>query len=131
MAKRKGYRKEPTEYILNFEAPEFNGLEIRARSVSLRELFELQELQEKSATDVTSAREVIMKMASVITGWNIEDDDGNPIPATYDALAEYEMAFVMAIFNAWMQSMSTVPKPQDGNSSGTATSLELSLPMDA
>ena len=130
MGKRPGYRREKPLYKLTFADDEFDGLEVVAKSLPLGEFFELQRLQEKANTDPDVAEQVIGRLADVLTGWNLEDDDGQPVPCTFEGIKQQDLPFVLAIFQAWMEAVASVPNRSRGNSNDGETSLELSIPME-
>jgi hypothetical protein len=130
MSKR-GFRRERTLFALKFEDPEFEGLEVMAKSMPLRDYFAIQKLQDKADTDPEAAEELLRKLASVIVSWNLTDEDDQPVPPTYEGLAEQELSFVMPVFFAWMQAVASVPNPSPGTSNGSGTSVEDSMPMEA
>ena len=130
MGKRGGYRREPTLYALKFEDDSFDGLEVMAKSLPLGEFFTLQRMQADASNDPDVAERVIRKLADVLVSWNLEDADGNAVPATYDGLAGQELSFVLAIFGAWMEAVASVPNLSPTASNGGGTSLEPSIPME-
>lgn len=165
MSKRKGYRRERPVYALHFEdedgdAGEFAGLEIKASSLTLQRLLELQSWQAMASLgDVDAAERVIERLADSIVAWNLEGEGGQPVPAAYaactvsgkagrpgspcpahakegaeaceyDGLCELDSLFVKTVMDAWMEAMAGVPKRSQENSSSGGTSLELSIPME-
>lgn len=129
-AKRKGFRREAPEYVLHFEDEQFDGLVVHAKSLPLREFFELQKLQLKSEEDAGAAEQIIRRMSDVIVSWNVEDDDDKPVPVSFESLISYDMTFILAIFNAWMEAVASVPNRSSGSSNAGETSLVPSIPMD-
>lgn len=83
MGKRGGYRREPTMYALKFEDPQFEGLEVMAKSLPLGEFLAMQRLQGRAAEDTDAAEQVLRKLASVLVSWNLEDEQGQPVPIQY------------------------------------------------
>lgn len=131
MGKRGGYKREKPLYKLVFEDEQFDGLEIMAKSLPLGEFLELQKLQARAVDDPDAGEQVIRRLSDVLVSWNLEDDDGQPVPATFDGLASQDFPFVLAIFQAWQEAVSSVPNRSPGGSNGGGTSPELSLPMEA
>lgn len=125
-----GYKREVQAYKLVFEDPQFEGLEVTAKSLALRELFALQGLQEKVATDPAALEKVIRTLADAVVKWNLTDDDDQPVPCDFDGLSGLDMAFVVAIIEAWISAMGGVPKAPLSASSAGGTSLEQSIPME-
>jgi hypothetical protein len=68
------------------------------------------------------------RFARVIVSWNVEDDDGQPVPPTVQTLLDQDFAFLMAIMNSWVTAMSQAPPPLPGTSGSGGTSPEASIP---
>jgi hypothetical protein len=49
-------------------------------------------------------------LAAHLLEWNVEDDDGRPVPATLDGVRSREPDEVMAIKQAWTDAMTTIPE---------------------
>ena len=166
MGKRGGYRRKPPLYALNFVPDEegaeneFDGLEVMARSLPLHEFLGLQRQQQAAQEGDPEAAEVIIRrLAGVIVSWNLEDDEGRPVPVAYavcrdggkpgspgepcsahqgdgaapcdyTGLVAYDMPFVLAVFYAWMNAVTSVPNLSKNDSNGGGTSQELSIPME-
>jgi hypothetical protein len=130
MSKRPGYKRQAPLYVLKFEDPQFEGLEVAAKSMPLGEFLALQKLQQAAQTDPDAQEQVIRKLAEVIHAWNLEDADDKPVPVTYEALLRFDMPFVLSIFYAWMEAVADIPNLSRPNSNSGETSRELSLPME-
>jgi hypothetical protein len=131
MGKRGGYKREPTLYNLQFEGdPSFDGLEVMAKSLPLKEFFALQKLQSVADSDPDAAEKVVRAFAGVLVSWNLTDEADQPVPASYDGLIEQEYGFVLRIFAAWMGAISSVPNLLLPGSNGGGTSPEPSIPME-
>jgi hypothetical protein len=57
-----------------------------------------------------------------LTAWNIEDDDGNPIPANADGMLMAPPAFVLALMELWQEATQAVPAPLDETSTDSSGS---------
>jgi hypothetical protein len=165
MGKRGGYRREKPVYKLIFADEEFDGLEVMAKSLPLGEFMELQKLQARATEDPGAAEKIVRTLGRVLVSWNLEDDDGKPVPAEYAVCAtsgkpgnpgqlcsadqagpgdegdpgdpcQYaglvgeDPPFVLAIFQAWMQVVASVPNSSPNDSNDGGTSPEQSIPMD-
>jgi hypothetical protein len=159
-ATRNRFKRQKTLYKLNFEGrPEVEGLEVTASSLPLGEFLALQRLQERTQQDATAAEQLIKRFASVIEDWNLDDEDGSPVPPVYaqctvsgqpgepglwcpehaseeEGACEYtglcscELGFVLTVFMAWMEAVASVPNHLLPPSNGGGTSLERSIPME-
>lgn len=116
-----GYQRKI--YKLVFDDPEMNGLEVRARSVSIGAMRKVQE---------TNDEFLMMELFSkALVSWNLEDD-GVPVPATLEGLQDQDADLVLAIVGAWMGTIAGVPdaSPLDDASNSGKPSLEASIPME-
>lgn len=129
-----GFRRTPTAYKLKFENPELDGLEVIARTLPLRDFLEINKLALSAADDVAKQTEqsevMVKKFAEALISWNLEDEDGKPVPATYKSLIAQELPFVMEIIQAWMEAVASVPKSSDSGSNGSGIFPEQSIPME-
>lgn len=127
----KGYRKKATIFKLIFDDPELNGLEVKCKSVSMGKLMEFVKLMEKKETNTLDEFEEICKMFSkVLVNWNLEDENGNSVPASYEGLMDQEPDFSMMLVLTWIDVMTNVSGPLVGNSLSGNKSLEASIPME-
>lgn len=128
-----GYRKKPKVYNLVFgEDNEFAGLQIQATGMPVGDMLEIVELHEKAdGNDVTATVDLLQRFASHLKGWNLEEEDGTPVPVTFEALMQQEIGFVLAIIEYWVQSISSVALDLGKDSNSGATSEEGRLPMEA
>jgi hypothetical protein len=126
-----GYRKPVKAYHLKFE--DMPGFEVTARSLPLGEFLHVTELAGLGKDDPGAAKaggELFRVFAASLMEWNLEDDFGDPVPATADGIMAQELDFMMRIVLAWVSAMSDVDTPLPGGSSGGGTSaLEQSIPM--
>lgn len=122
-------------YLLVFADPDFHGLEVRVRRVSfdaLRTAASLSEVDvekaragQMSGFDLEKIDRLIEQFAAALIGWNLEDEQGQPVPATLEALRGQDIALVLELVDAWMHAVSqsempTRPEPVD----------EAELPME-
>jgi hypothetical protein len=117
-------------YKLAFEgAPEFEGLEVTARGMSVGQYLEVTNLAESK--DVGSVDRLLRRFADALVSWNVKDEDGTDIPNTYEGVASCDIDFIMRIIAAWMTAIAGVSKDLGKGLSSTGNSLELALPMEA
>lgn len=131
MGKRPGFRREKPLYRLRFEDDELQGLEVMAKSVPLREFIEQAKLEQRAKEGDPDAFEGILRhMAGVLVSWNLEDEEGNEIPCTYDGLLTQDLGFVIDISQAYQQAVAGVPKSSLNGSNGGGTFPERSIQME-
>lgn len=126
-----GYRREPKLYRLRFEDPSMEGFECLCRSVSIERFMALTGLA--GGTDLARQAEGAMEMfgifAEALVSWNLEDEDGEKVPATLEGVRAQDLDFMLPIIVAWQEAIAAVAPPLPSSSNGGATSLERSIPM--
>lgn len=135
---KKTWRVPRNIISLQFEGEEFEGIEVRAKSLPLGEFFDLQKLQAQAkGDDVAAAEKVINVLGTVLISWNVttgddEDDDADevPVPCNTEGLRSLPMRYVMAILQAWMKAVAVVPNLSASGSNAGGTSQEVSIQMD-
>lgn len=133
-----GYVRKRTFKIRFGDGHEFEGLEVRMRSVSVGKLLQLLPKIDAldgiavatKPEDVEEIKEVFREFSTLIDSWNIEDEDGTPVPVTCEALMDQELRLVVAVIQQWAEYVSGVPAPLDEPSPSGGPSLEASLPME-
>lgn len=128
-----GY-KATKKFLLKFPEGQYEGLEVHVRSVPFGQFFELDRLSKAAgqARDLDSVNQLLGKLAEHITGWNLEDEDDQPIPVSVDALKDLDVDLVLAIIAAWLEGMVGVSAPLDKKSpAGSAPGDLESLPRES
>jgi hypothetical protein len=122
------------------EGHELHGLEVTTKGLSIGKLAGLirasQEIGRAQDTDakIAAGDRLLEGFASRLVSWNLEEDDGTPVPATAEGVADQDMQLMMELITGWMDAVASVdtPLPQpspNGATTATAPSLEASLPM--
>jgi hypothetical protein len=135
-----GFTPEKTIYKLVFDDPRLNGLEVRARKANMGDILYFgraeeiaQEMAGGQLSDVEAAeklREMYERFANIVVDWNVEDDDGEPVPISVDGFLSQEQDFLNMIIAAWMRAGTAVPVPLAQPSSDGDPSLVASIPME-
>lgn len=133
-----GYRRPVKTYVLQFEDPEMHGLIVNARKASVAQLLEMMDLVERIREGATKAEanQLFELFASRLTSWNLEDEDGVPVPADLAGLTGQDIDFVLPVIVAYTRAVQDVPAPLETNSGDGAPSPPeapevLSIPMEA
>lgn len=127
-----GYKRKQKTYRLVFQDPGLEGLEVRVRSVPVDQLMLVGDLLEKSeANDPAALSGLLDILAASLVGWNLENEDGTPVPATREALGAEDVDLVLQIIDGWNQAIAGVPGPLGSGSPSGASFPEASLPMAA
>lgn len=133
---RKRFRREKKLYALNFEElDDFGGLEVTMSGVSLERFLSISRLQSQLSTPNGQTTENIEKqfefIGSLIESWNLEDEDGKPVPPTYESLKQQDFEFAQVIAQGYFQALASVPKASNSNSNSGPLSEEPFIPMEA
>lgn len=133
-----GYRKQTTLYHLTF--PEFDGLEITAKSLSTGDLMRIMKTAAQLTGDASerpgetraqAVEDMLRRFSKALVSWNLEDEDGEPVPATYQGVEDQELPFVLRIIEAWTEAVAGVPDDLGKVSPSGPQFPEVSLPMVA
>lgn len=126
-----GYRRKRKTYKLDFSDTEWDGLEVRIRGLSTGEYLQIVQLSAVSDDDSGSETEGMLRMLSThIVSWNLEDDD-EPVGTSFEDIKENDFTMNMAIINAWITALSSVPEDLAKKSSTGIGSLVESIPTEA
>lgn len=135
-----GYRRERKVYRLNFEGdPEMDGLVVKVRSTSIGNLLQVagllvladRDVDELQPDDIARLDQLFDGFAGSLVEWNLEDEQGTPVPATPDGVKGQDADFILPIVKAWFTAMNGVPTPLGAPSSDGGRSLERSIPMES
>lgn len=132
-----GYKVKRTIYRLVFEG-KYEGLIVSAKAPLLGFLesaMKMSPLVGKNTTQLTAedlelVTGVFSGFAKYLVEWNVEEDDGTPIPATLEGLQGQDIGFVMEIVEAWLNAAGEVAPPLEQPSNSGSPSLVGSLPME-
>ena len=133
-----GYVRKRRQFVLVFEDPEMEGLEIRAASTSTGNLLDLMDLADMDRAQLREQKdrltELFGKFIDCVREWNLEHEgpDGEPVPTprTVEGLLQHDPDFVLDITMAWMDGVVGTPGPLDKTSADGRPSAEQSIPMD-
>lgn len=148
-----GYERGTT-FVLTFEDPSFEGLEVRARGISTGHLFRILDLVEMLEEKNLSPAQIKQldtlfrvfagcpagctaahedqggnHYARKLKSWNLTED-GEPVPATYEGLMSQDFEFTQTLVEAWLDGMVGTPGPLDESSTDGGQFQEESIPME-
>jgi hypothetical protein len=123
-----GYRPKRKIYTLEFEDPDLDGLIVKVRGLNTGQILDIDTAREDGGDE--AIRGLLELLAAQIVEWNVEDDEGQPAPATLDGIRAQELAFNMAIIDAWQNAVTGVPAPLEQPSTDGEQSMEASIPME-
>ena len=118
-----GYRPPRKVYRVVGSGP-YEGLEAKLAGVNLGRYLDLVSVAD--GMEGEDAPDEIGDMLAALDGalleWNIEDDDGAPVPVGLDGLRTQDFDLVLWLFDAWLEAMGGTPDPLGGKPSASVTS---------
>jgi hypothetical protein len=133
-----GYRKPAKHYRLIFDDDEYRGLEVVVRSASIGAYLDFTEM----GRDIGEAgnlrneqvkgrvEQLLDGFATALVEWNLQEDDGTPVPATLAGVRAQEYVFMLPVINTWLDAVGRPSPPLGGGSPPGDPTLEASLPME-
>lgn len=140
MAKRPG-----RIYRLVFEDtdPVLPEVVIRLKSLSIAQFLNVQQLataadnRGRDDTDPDRLKRVAEAVKALadfllkaILDWNIEEDDGTPVPVNRDEILGLDPEAFMRVVDEWLDAVAGVSDPLSSTSSDGPPLEELSMPME-
>ncbi|PZT70202.1 hypothetical protein DN402_31795 [Streptomyces sp. SW4] len=120
-----GYRPKRRIFRLDFEGTDYEGLEVSMRGLTVGEELELNDLRRREGA--------VVRWFEILTGllveWNVEDEQGQPVPTTFDGVRTQDSALVTAILDALQTAASGVSDPLPQASPAGEPSEVASIPM--
>ena len=113
-----GYRHKAKTFTLVFDDPELEGLQVRVGSLSLAELQD-DDLQ------------IYEAFAEQLISWNLEYEDGTPVPQTLEAIESYpDVEFISTLTKAWLDAATGVDDDLGKDSPSGKPFPVASIPME-
>lgn len=124
-----GHKRNPKIYHLKWEDGDYEGLEVHVRSMTMGQLISARTGKGYNGKDDIGGS--VELLADRIVDWNLEDEDGTPVPVTLEAMHEEDDDLILAIISRWMEAVAGVSAPLDETSNSGATSPVASIPTEA
>jgi len=127
-----GFKNARRTYKIVVDDGEYEGLEVRLRGLSVRQLMEVEDTaNEAESGKPESAIELFSKLSENIVSWNLEDDDGAPIGHSVDDLLDLDMSFVLFLVQEWLTAAAGVAVPLGKGSNSGPKLPETSIGMES
>ena len=105
---------------------EYHGLEVvAALDVPMRTMFELEQVGSEG-----SDNQVLLERFgnTVLVEWNLEGDDGTPVPATGEGFLSLPISLASTLMGKWSEAATAIPAPlgqpsKNGNTSVVPSTL--------
>ena len=117
-----GYRRIPTIYTLD-DVPEEEGLIVRIKSIKVGKLRRLMRLTSDDSADEEGIDELFTLLQESLVSWNLEEEDGTPVPATLEGIEDQETELVMRILETWLDRMTGAPEGDLGKGSASGATF--------
>ena len=112
-------------YKLVFQDEDLAGIEITVRSLTTGQLIELQEAQQSGMHE-----KFTNMLAEKLVDWNVEDEDGTPVPATLEGVRSMDLEFNNKVIDVWTDAVFGIRRPLSKPSADGQPSVEASIPME-
>lgn len=125
-----GFQRRRKVYKLDFSGTEYEGFEVRVSGLTTGEYLDIVGA---AATDQNSkeTQTMLRLFAKHIVSWNLEDEDGDSVPPSYEGVKSMEFTMVMFVINAWTDALVTVPDGVGKESKNGASPLVASIPTES
>lgn len=125
-----GFKTKVRTYLIQFdEGHEFHGAEARVKGMPFGEYLEVTGLDGGEGDGNT-----VRRFMDHLVSWNLEDEETSaPIPPTEEGVKAVDHDLVVAMNNAWIQTLTGVHKadPLPESSTSGEPSLVESIPTEA
>jgi len=125
-AVRKGFRIPEKTARITFEGTDYDGAEIILRlSVTFAQFIALRESAQGDDQEVMAR----LFGETVLMEWNLDDADGNPIPANSDGMLSIPIQLTNLVVQHWVEAVAGVPAPLSETSGDLSTLAAASTAM--
>lgn len=125
-----GYRRKIKTYRLQFEG-EYEGLEVHMSGLTTGEFLDIVYLgKTKGDEDSDETTALLKSLAKHLISWNLEDDEGVPVPSDFEGIKTNDLAFNLKIIDAWTGAVGDVPAPLPQTSPSGVQFPEVPVPME-
>jgi hypothetical protein len=116
------YKVKRTVYKLHFADPDYEGMEVRVRAMSMADrLHAAFDLAWDPDDDMPTRRgkqqDLHAMFLSHIADWNLTEEDDTPVPVTMTGLLSLEPDFLGTLVGVWQMGRAAIPAPLDSDSS--------------
>ncbi len=121
-------------YDLRFGDPSLGGLQVSIRACDVGTMLEVRTLSRAGFMGLEEANEHVQRMITILTehlvGWNLETEDGQPVPATEEGLRRQDRELLAEIVTTWRDAVEGVSAPLLMPSPSGGMSAVASIPME-
>ncbi len=124
-----GYKRKRKTYKLDFSGTEYEGLEATLTGLTTGEYLEFVSLS-SSGEDENETEKMLKFFARHLVSWNLEDEDDQPVPPTYEGVTSNDLTMSMFILYAWTDALVNVSEKTEKKSSAGEQLLTDSIPTE-
>jgi hypothetical protein len=121
-----GYRKQRTIYSLVFD--DYEGLEVKVKSLTTGQTMELWKAKSDNGPAATEG--MLHLFSDSLLEWNLETEEGDPVPLDFEGVTSQELPFVLKIIDAWTTALTGAEAELGKDSEPGTTSPEELIPME-
>lgn len=127
-----GFQRKRKVYKLDFAGTEYDGLEVKVGGLTTGEWLELVGLSGSDEDDGGKETERMLRFfADHLKSWNLEED-GEPVPTTFEGIVANDLSMNMTIINAWTSALQSVSEETEKKSPVILNSGDLeSIPTES
>lgn len=133
-----GHKLVRKGYSLKFaDGSPLDGAQIVLGSLSIGQIMQVRQLMHTVSQSTSPVEQmeafdtVILMAADKLVSWDLEEEDGTPIPATREGVLSLDGELMLPIINAWLDAAKGTDAPlPDASSDGERQTLEASIPME-
>jgi hypothetical protein len=123
-----GFQRKRKVYKLDFTGTEYEGLEVRVSGLTTGEYLDFLggnvDEEDGASTDA-----MLQMFARHLVSWNLEDE-GVPVPATFEGLKTNDMPMNMLMIDAWTSALANVPESTAKKLNTGSDPLVASIPTE-
>lgn len=127
-----GFKVKVKTYTVRFEeGHEFHGVEARLSGMTYGQWEQVAGLD--GGDGETNGADAVRRFVDHLISWNLEDEQGAPLPTTLDAVKQLDHNLVAALNNAYINTLIGVhdADPLPETSTSGEPSQVASIPMEA
>jgi hypothetical protein len=110
-----GFKRQKIRVRVEFDSGPYEGLWVEMRALTVGGVTDLMGLASVDVTDGVAVGRAAEPMIEVFSenllDWNLEEEDGTPIPATRREARGIHFAMMVAIFQEWISGETGVSAP--------------------
>lgn len=119
----------PQRKVYNLVFDDLDGLTVKVKSISIGQLRKFMAFKDGGST-VEQTEEMLTTFADALESWDLETEDGQPVPATAEGIDSEDRDLILQIINAWVDTLSGVDEELGKGSPSGSTFPEASIPME-